>query len=105
MSTIMSCEFFCTHLSERLCTSQTTEIAMNCGEFQASLAYVIDNQWPQEMIDHLHTCPSCDEIVADIRYIISQAQLLMPMLEPSPLVWQRIRKNLTAEPCGRQNKS
>ena len=68
---------------------------MICTEFQASLAYVMDDRWPEEMNHHLHSCPNCAEVVADIRYIVRQAQLLMPLLEPSPLVWQRIRKKLS----------
>lgn len=67
---------------------------MKCSEFQALLAYVMDDKWPEEMIHHLGTCARCNELVADIRYIVRQAQLLMPLLEPSPLVWERIRKKL-----------
>lgn len=67
---------------------------MNCSEFHDLLADVCDDLWPEEMSRHLHTCARCDELVADIRYIACQAQVLMPLLEPSPRVWQRIGTKL-----------
>jgi hypothetical protein len=95
MSTTIGCEFSRTHLvSELLFTNGRTEILMTCRAFQDSLAYVMDNHWPEEMNLHLHSCPQCAEVVADIRYIVHQVQLLMPLLESSPLVWRQIREKL-----------
>ena len=85
MSTTIGCGFSRTNLvSELLFTNGRTEIVMTCSEFQDSLAYVMDNLWPEEMNLHLHSCAHCAEVVADIRYMVRQAQLLMPLLEPSP---------------------
>src|SRR5690349_13549510 len=97
MSTTIGCEFSRTHLvSELLFNNGRTEIVTTCSEFQDSIAYVIDNHWPEEMNLHLHSCPHCAEVAADIRYIVHRVQLLMPLLEPSPLVWRQIRKKLGA---------
>jgi hypothetical protein len=67
---------------------------MGCIEFQALLPFVIDDELPAEMNGHLHTCQRCYELVSDIEFIVEQTKLLMPLLDPSPELWQRIRERL-----------
>ena len=60
---------------------------MNCGEFQESLAYIIDTGGNAKQKEHLKECSVCSDLVSDLRYIADQAKLLVPMLEPSSRVW------------------
>jgi len=70
------------------------EIYMNCQRFQEVLPYIIETGGNEEEEGHLRTCPHCAELVQDLKYIATQAKLLLPMHDPSPRVWAGIEQSL-----------
>jgi len=56
---------------------------MTCAEFQAALAYIIDNGGNAEQQEHLRQCAVCSDLVSDPKYIAEQAKLLVHMMNPS----------------------
>jgi TATA-binding protein-associated factor Taf7 len=70
---------------------------MNCAEFQRDLPLIIDSGGSEHQEEHLRTCDVCRGLVNDLRYIADQAKLLIPMLEPSPKVWDGIEEKLKLE--------
>ena len=78
---------------------------MNCKEFQEVLPYIIENGGNEEEEDHLRTCPACAELVQDLRYIATQAKLLLPMHDPSPRVWTGIEQSLHQESLLREGRT
>jgi len=70
---------------------------MNCAEFQRDLPLIIDTGGSDRQEEHLRTCDICRGLVNDLRYIAEQAKLLVPMLEPSPKVWDGIEQKLKSE--------
>jgi len=73
------------------------ENQMNCAEFQRDLPLIIDTGGIEEQEEHLRSCDVCRGLVSDLRYIAEQAKLLIPMLEPSPKVWDGIQEKLKRE--------
>ena len=67
---------------------------MNCQRFQEILPYIIESGGNEEEEVHLRTCPHCAELVQDLKYIATQAKLLLPMHDPSPRVWSGIEQSL-----------
>jgi hypothetical protein len=70
---------------------------MTCAEFQAALAYIIDNGGNAEQQEHLRHCAVCSDLVSDLKYIAEQAKLLVPMMDPSRKVWDGIKSTLERE--------
>jgi hypothetical protein len=70
---------------------------MTCAEFQKALPYIIETGGNAEEEQHLRECPVCSDLVQDLRYIVEQAKLLVPMEEPSPKVWDGIKGSLERE--------
>lgn len=70
---------------------------MTCAEFQAVLAYIIDNGGNAEQQEHLRQCAVCSDLVSDLKYIAEQAKLLVPMMDPSRKVWDGIKSSLERE--------
>jgi len=70
---------------------------MTCAEFQKVLPYIIETGGNAEQEEHLRTCSTCSDLVADLKYIAECAKLLVPMVEPSPRVWNEISKSLEQE--------
>ncbi len=70
---------------------------MTCAEFQKVLPYIIETGGSAEEEHHLRECPVCSDLVQDLRYIVEQAKLLVPMEEPAPQVWEGIRDSLERE--------
>ena len=70
---------------------------MTCAEFQAVLAYIIDNGGNAEQQEHLRQCAVCSGLVSDLKYIAEQAKLLVPMMDPSKKVWDGIKSSLERE--------
>jgi hypothetical protein len=70
---------------------------MNCDQFQEILPHVIDEGGNAEAQTHLESCPSCGELVRDLKHISEQAGLLLPMHDPSPRVWSNIQQSLVSE--------
>jgi hypothetical protein len=73
------------------------ENQMNCAEFQRDLPLIIDSGGTVEQENHLRSCEVCRGLVNDLRYIADQAKLLIPMLDPSPRVWNGIEEKLKLE--------
>ena len=72
---------------------------MTCAEFQRVLPFIIEAGGNAAEEEHLRSCKVCGDLVADLRYIAEQAKLLVPMEDPSPRVWSRIQKALSAAGC------
>lgn len=70
---------------------------MSCAEFQKVLPYIIETGGNAEEEQHLRECPVCSDLVQDLRYIVEQAKLLVPMEDPSPRVWDGIKGSLERE--------
>lgn len=70
---------------------------MTCEEFQRVLPYIIETGDNAAEDQHLHGCPICSDLVQDLRYIVEQAKLLVPMEDPSPRVWTGIKHSLERE--------
>ncbi len=70
---------------------------MTCIEFQDILADMIDGETDAAHAAHLKSCPTCAELLSDLRAIASGAKLLCADSEPSPRVWANIQRTLEAE--------
>ncbi len=70
---------------------------MTCAEFQKILPFIFENGGDPEQEEHLCECKTCSDLVADLKYIVDQAKLLVPMEEPSSRVWDGIQKSLETE--------
>jgi hypothetical protein len=70
---------------------------MTCEEFQRVLPYIIETGGNAAEDHHLRGCPICSDLVQDLRYIVDQAKLLVPMEDPSPRVWNGIKQSLERE--------
>ncbi|MBZ5521695.1 MAG: zf-HC2 domain-containing protein [Acidobacteriia bacterium] len=73
---------------------------MNCEQFREILPHVIDEEdagGNAEVETHAESCPSCGEMVRDLRHIAEQAPLLLPMHDPGPRVWSNIQQSLISE--------
>lgn len=73
------------------------ETTMTCAEFQKVLPYIIDGGGSEEEQQHLASCEVCADLVADLHYISERAKLLVPMVDPSPRVWEAIQHCLERE--------
>jgi hypothetical protein len=67
---------------------------MTCSEFQKVLPYIFESGGDPTQQQHLRECQICADLVADLKYIVDQAKLLVPMEDPSPRVWAGIQKSL-----------
>lgn len=70
---------------------------MKCADVQRVLPEVIDDQQGGELEAHLKSCPTCSELVSDLKLISSEARQLSVSDEPAPRVWLRIAAQLRAE--------
>ena len=70
---------------------------MTCAEFQKVLPFIIDTGGNPEQEAHLASCPVCHDLVRDLKYIAEVANLLVPMEEPSPRVWQGVQQSIETE--------
>lgn len=70
---------------------------MTCEEFQRQLPELFESGVDLESAPHLRTCENCAALVRDLQYIAAQAKLLLPIKDPSPAVWQKIRTALDKE--------
>jgi hypothetical protein len=70
---------------------------MTCAEFQKLLPHLYETGSTEQSHEHLRTCQTCSDLVADLNYIAEQAKLLLPMRDPSPQVWNNIQNSLQRE--------
>ncbi|ABF41488.1 hypothetical protein Acid345_2487 [Candidatus Koribacter versatilis Ellin345] len=78
---------------------------MNCAEFQKVLPYIIDTGGNEQEQEHLKTCPICSDLVRDLKYIVEQAKLLVPMEDPNPRVWDNIQHSVETEGLGKPQQA
>ena len=79
---------------------------MNCPQFERLLPEIVDGgEWTAEQRFHVQSCTACAELVDDLRTIAQEAKQLAASEEPSPRVWQELRKSLEAERLIRRQPS
>ncbi|HVJ07781.1 MAG TPA: hypothetical protein VM554_05315 [Acidisarcina sp.] len=71
---------------------------MTCSEFQQHLPELFESGIDLEQHPHLQTCENCAALVRDLQYIAQQAKLLLPIHDPSPTVWTKIRTAIDRRP-------
>ena len=71
---------------------------MTCAEFQERLPELFETHADASAEEHLKTCENCAALVRDLEYIAQQAKLLLPIHDPSPMVWDNIRTAIRNEP-------
>ena len=71
---------------------------LSCEQFEELLPEVVDGgAWNADQQTHAHGCAKCSSLVEDLREIAQEAPELAGMHEPSPRVWEELRKSLMAE--------
>ena len=71
---------------------------LSCKQFEDQLPDLVDGgEWSVDQRAHGMNCSSCTSLVEDLRQIAQEAPELAAMHEPSPRVWQELRKSLLAE--------
>lgn len=79
---------------------------MNCPEFERLLPEIVDGgEWNAEQRSHAQGCNACAALLNDLRVIAQEAKQLAASEEPSPRVWQELRKSLEAERLIRRQPS
>jgi hypothetical protein len=81
------------------------EAAMTCAEFQKVLPEIIDTGGSAQEQEHLRTCHICSDLVNDLKYIVEQAKLLVPMEDPNPKVWDNIQTSVEREGLARPHQA
>lgn len=69
-------------------------IHLTCAEFQQQLPELFESGIDLNQHPHLLDCENCAALVRDLQYIAQQAKLLLPIQDPSPTVWTKIRNAL-----------
>ena len=69
---------------------------MNCAQFQNECSEVLEGLKTQAHEEHLASCPACRSLLEDVNEIVAQAAQL-PLDEPGPQVWARLRESLIQE--------
>ena len=69
---------------------------MNCAQFQNECSEVLEGAKTQAHEEHLAGCADCRGLLEDMSEIIAQARDL-PLHEPGPQVWTRLRQSLAEE--------
>jgi len=73
-------------------------VMLNCEQFEELLPEVVDGgAWSVAQRTHAQGCSRCSSLVEDLRQIAQEAPELAEMHEPSPRVWEELRKSLVAE--------
>jgi hypothetical protein len=70
---------------------------MKCSDVERVLPEVIDGDGDAELQLHLQSCPTCAELVADLKLIASEAHEPTESAEPPARVWVAIANQLRAE--------
>ena len=74
----------------------------DCAAFQQRLPQLFGAEADFGKEPHLQTCENCAELVRDLAYIAQQAKLLMPIHDPSPVVWDNIKSALGSPESNRR---
>lgn len=71
---------------------------MGCFAYQEKVSEYIDDLLPpaerRQLEEHMATCPVCSTLCQDLK-LICEASRNLPQYEPSPVVWERIRAELS----------
>lgn len=71
---------------------------LSCEQFEELLPDVVDGgAWSADQKAHTQGCAKCSSLVDDLRQIAQGAPELAEMHDPSPRVWEELRKSLVAE--------
>lgn len=76
---------------------------MNCQEFEHVLPDYLESGHTSEQQTHLSSCPACAGLLADLRFIASEARQLQEAEDPSPAVWDALQIQLRQEGLIRDN--
>lgn len=77
---------------------------MNCMQFQNELSEVLEGQRTAAHEAHMASCVACTALLEDVNEIVVQARDL-PLAEPGPQVWTRLRASLEQEGLVRESAS
>jgi len=67
-----------------------------CSRFDDELEAYLEGEARPFIVSHARDCASCGPLLADLE-VIRQAARSLPLEEPSPLVWAKVRARLEAE--------
>jgi hypothetical protein len=67
-----------------------------CRQFDAELAVYLEGEARPHVAAHARECASCGALLADLE-LIQQTARVLPLEEPSPVVWANVRARLEAE--------
>ena len=70
---------------------------MRCSDVERLLPEFIEGIGYPEFQAHLKACPHCSQLVADLKFIASEARNLAESDEPPPRVWVNIANQLRSE--------
>ena len=76
---------------------KTNGESMTCTEFQDQLPELFESGADLKEQEHLKSCEQCSALVSDLEYIAQQAKLLLPIHDPSPVVWENIQTSLSSD--------
>jgi len=69
---------------------------MNCAQFQNECSEVLEGAKTQAHEEHLALCAACRGLLEDMSEMVAQVRDL-PLHEPGPQVWTRLRQSLAEE--------
>jgi len=70
---------------------------IDCANFQDRLPELFETNANLSEEEHLKHCENCTALVRDLEYIAQQARLLLPIHDPSPTVWDKIRSAIKSD--------
>ncbi len=76
---------------------------MNCLDFERVLPDYLESAHTSEQEQHVSSCPACAGLLADLRFIASEARQLQEAEDPSPAVWNSLQLQLQREGLIRDN--
>jgi hypothetical protein len=76
---------------------KTIGSSTTCAEFQEQLPELFESGTDLKQQEHLKSCEQCAALVQDLEYIAQQAKLLLPIHDPSPVVWENIQTSLATD--------
>ncbi|MGO8792187.1 MAG: hypothetical protein ACLQVL_33030 [Terriglobia bacterium] len=83
------------HVRARL-AAEAVFAAPACAQFDGELEAYLEGEARPFVISHAQECPSCATLLADVQSI-RLASGALPLEEPSPTVWAKLRAKLAAE--------
>jgi hypothetical protein len=82
---------------------------MTCSDLERMLPELLEGApggaFPDALETHVKACPSCSDLISDLKLIASEARQLAASEEPAPRVWVKIVNELRAEGLIREEES